>query len=73
MDEMFRKRMVEPARIINQFTCTMETMLVLAKVKAGSIFAGISTIGSAGDRKLDVELRREIALAHAQQLSRIPR
>jgi len=73
MDEMFRRGIVERARILDQFTCTMETMIMLAKVKVGSIFAGPPRIGSVGNRTLEFELRREIALAYAQQLSRIPR
>ena len=73
MDEMFRRRIVERAGILDQFTCTMETMMVLAKIKVGSIFADTPWIGSVGNRTLDIEPRREIALAYAQQLSRIPR
>ena len=61
---MLSKKILEPARILNQFACTMETMIVVAKDKAGLMVADSYRPKAVERRTLDRDQHRDMAMAY---------
>jgi hypothetical protein len=70
-DEMFRERIAHWARLLDLFTCTMSTVIVLARVRAGSLLTETFRNGATATAPY-VDTRRDMAIAY-MQVSRLNR
>ena len=65
-DEMFRDRIVNWARILNLFTCTLGTLVMLARARAGPLMFAKTYQGNAADPRMNINLQRAQANAYLQ-------
>ena len=69
---MFRERIVNWARILNLFTCTMGTFVVLARARVSPLMFARTYQGKAGAHQMNINLQRHQAIAYVQ-ISRLNR
>ena len=69
---MFRERLVNWARMLNLFTCTMGTLVVLARARVGPLMFAKAYHGNAAAHQMNINLRRDQAIAY-MHISRLNR
>jgi hypothetical protein len=65
-DEMFRVRIVNWARILSIFTCTMATLAVLARARVSPLMFARTYQGNAAEPRMNINLQRAQANAYLQ-------
>ena len=72
IDEMFRERILHWTRMLDLFTCTMSTLVVLARVRAGPLLFARTHLANAATRQTNANLQHNQAIAY-MQISRLNR
>jgi hypothetical protein len=72
IDEMFRERILHWTRILDVFTCTMSTLVVLARTRAGPLLFARTHLGNTATRQTNANLQHNQAIAY-MQISRLNR